>query len=132
MRALMQAQMLLLNLHELHLQGCERRPPQLSPSLPHVLTHLVVAAAPRVQLAAHCADQLAEAPLVSGVDVFIPTLDSKGACVPLGSHPAGKAGRGRLGQQQCSCSSGAAVDPATSAGNLPAAWPAPRSAQLRT
>lgn len=48
--------------------------------------HLIVTGAPSVELAAHGADELAQATLVGGVDVFIPGFDFKGARLPLGSH----------------------------------------------
>ena len=47
---------------------------------------LVVAAAPRVQLAARGADDLAQAALVGGVDVLVPGLDHKRARAPLRGH----------------------------------------------
>lgn len=55
---------------------------------PRAAAHLVVAAAPGVQLAAGGADELAEPALVGSVDVLVAALDLKAARRPLLGHPA--------------------------------------------
>jgi hypothetical protein len=61
----------------------------------HQPTDLIVPAAPRVQLAAHIADQLCQAALVGGVDVFVSRLDHKATSSPLGSNLCGMVRVGR-------------------------------------
>ena len=54
--------------------------------IPRWHRHLVVATAPRVELAADCADNLAQSPLVCGVDVFITRFDCECAGLPFLCH----------------------------------------------